>query len=86
VERQVPVRVRYLDVGLLFNLNVDALAGAAEYSGLASGTTAGTVSPGAPSALDRLPTELLSDPIILVVAVASLLVVVGLLRTRRYRL
>jgi hypothetical protein len=42
--------------------------------------------PGAPSALDWLPTDLLSDPIILVVAVASLLVVVGLLRTRRYRL
>jgi hypothetical protein len=60
--------------------------GAAEYGGVASGTTAGVVSPGAPSALDRLPTDLLSDPIILVVAVASLLVVVGLLRTRRYRL
>jgi hypothetical protein len=61
-----------------------AAQGAAEYGAVTSGS-ATAASPGGSPLLDRLPMDLLSDPIAIAVAAAGLLVIIGLLKTRRYR-
>jgi hypothetical protein len=61
-----------------------ASQGAAEYGAVTSGSATAASSGGSPL-LDRLPMDLLSDPIAIAVAAAGLLVIIGLLKTRRYR-
>lgn len=61
-----------------------AAQGAAEY-GAVSGGSATAPSAGRSTLLDALPMDLLTDPLVLAAAGLALLILVGLLRTGRYR-
>jgi hypothetical protein len=57
---------------------------AAEYGAATSGSAA-AASSGGPRLLDQLPVDALTDPIVIAVGAAGLLIIIGLFKTRRYR-
>jgi hypothetical protein len=61
-----------------------AAQAAAEYGAATSGSAA-AASSGGPPLLDRLPMEVLTDPIVIALGAAGMLVIIGLFKTRRYR-